>query len=81
MSGFTEFLDRTFFTLGGTRVTLGGLAVVVLIAAAEIEAVLIKSRREASLAKGDMESLALKSRGRKYEDIKKAGRFCKPTSF
>jgi len=36
MSGFTEFLDRTFFTIGGTRVTLGGLAVVVLIVAATL---------------------------------------------
>ena len=36
MTGFSEFLDRTFFTIGGTRITLGGLLLVVLIAAATL---------------------------------------------
>ena len=33
MTEFSELLDRTFFTIGETRVTLGGLFLVVLIAA------------------------------------------------
>ena len=33
MSGLSEVLDRTFFTIGGTRVTLGGLLLLFLIAA------------------------------------------------
>jgi small-conductance mechanosensitive channel len=36
MSGFSEALDRTFFTIGGTRVTLGGLLLVTAIAAATL---------------------------------------------
>jgi small-conductance mechanosensitive channel len=36
VSGLSEALDRTFFTIGGTRVTLGGLFLVVLIAAATL---------------------------------------------
>jgi small-conductance mechanosensitive channel len=36
VTGFSELLDRTFFTIGGTRVTLGGLVLVLLIAAATL---------------------------------------------
>jgi len=36
MTGASELLDRTFFTLGGTRVTFAGLMAVVLIAAATL---------------------------------------------
>ncbi len=36
MSSFAEALDRTFFTIGGTRVTLGGLLLLFLIAAATL---------------------------------------------
>jgi small-conductance mechanosensitive channel len=38
MSDFTQVLDRTFLTIGGTRVTLGGLLLLVLIAAATLTA-------------------------------------------
>ena len=36
MSGLADALDRTFFTIGGTRVTLGGLLLLFLIAAATL---------------------------------------------
>jgi small-conductance mechanosensitive channel len=36
VSGFSEMLDRTFFTIGGTRVTLAGLLLVVLIVGATL---------------------------------------------
>ena len=36
MSGFSEMLDQTFFTIGGTRVTLAGLLLVVAIVAATL---------------------------------------------
>jgi small-conductance mechanosensitive channel len=36
VSGFAEGLDRTFFTIGGTRVTLGGLLLLFLISAATL---------------------------------------------
>jgi potassium efflux system protein len=36
VSDFSELLDRTFITIGGTRITLGGLLLLVLIAAATI---------------------------------------------
>ena len=36
MSSLAEGLDRTFFTVGGTRVTLGGLLLLFLIAAATL---------------------------------------------
>jgi small-conductance mechanosensitive channel len=36
MSSLAEALDRTFFTVGGTRVTLGGLLLLFLIAAATL---------------------------------------------
>ena len=36
MSGFSGLLDRTFFTVGGTRVTLGGLLLLFVIAGATL---------------------------------------------
>ena len=36
MSGQVEILDRTFFVIGGTQITLAGLLLVVLIAAATL---------------------------------------------
>jgi small-conductance mechanosensitive channel len=36
MSSLSEALDRTFFTIGGTRVTLGGLLLLFLVAAATL---------------------------------------------
>ena len=44
MSGFSELLDRTFFTIGGTRVTLGGLQLLFLIATAALAASWILQR-------------------------------------
>jgi potassium efflux system protein len=36
MTGFSDLLDRTFFTIAGTRITLGGLVLLVLIATATL---------------------------------------------
>lgn len=44
MSGFGGWLDETFFTIGGTRFTLGGLLLLVLIAAATLAASWILQR-------------------------------------
>ncbi len=44
MSGFGGWLDQTFFTIGGTRFTLGGLLLLALIAAATLAASWILQR-------------------------------------
>jgi small-conductance mechanosensitive channel len=51
MSDFAQVLDRTFLTIGGTRVTLGGLLLLVLIAAAALTASWILQRLIARAAR------------------------------